>query len=1647
MSSRSSRRSAGNTNQLNRCTIPLWDKKRLVKELHERGLDTSGTQPDLAERLLGFLDGIVVPTASTSAPEAKPVTPAKKPSVKKTPAATPKTPKPAKSTPKAKKKATKGKTVKTEEVDEEEESEVVEEAEEQEEAAAEVPTSSTAAPPISVKEEPVVNEEEAEAEPSEPVQPNRRNSKKQNKENATPAVKPKRRPVTVKTEPEDEDADGDAGATSSDGPSSSAVAATEQNGFDVTAAGDEKRSRRKSARLLASEQMEVDEEPTTEDEEMAAEEEPAVAQESPTIRSIKLEEPDTAQQEEVIVKPKEKEKKLVRVKEEVDSDDSCGKIGKAASSTSSSDPDFQVNRPSKHKDHAESSDSYNYHHQRKVEKSDKVKKIRHSTNCAPVPPPKPKQSDWQVQWAAKMAEHKKKEEAKQPSAAPVAEKKNEGKPKGEQVVKKKKQDGGGSLDTIAALMSSTIAEKEKVEKKPSVDVPRVGGGSDATATEYSHGFVQKAVAQGAPLLSPHPKPLQYPTISFFNPPVAQTKPQVFSTMLPPPPPPPMLGVAPRRRSRFDQPPVDFPPQFYAKANAPPPTLTTAIQISRRSSPPPPPPPKRTDGIPPPPPRPPILAPPAVSSTTTDLQRRVQELFAGESSSPVPVVFAPPTAPPPAAQKNISPPPPPPPPRLKPVEVSVKRPLVKEELQEDEDEDGDEEFVIRDTVIESSEPAAKMIKLEQRPIEAPQTAETNGMYEEPAPKAINKAEELKKKAAINEERRRRAMELGEGEYDPMEAGADEESTLVYDYRPSNAEDIGEVDEMDDEEMDEAEDEEDEEAAGDEEEEQEEESESAEEPKDDEDKEDDGPMAFNDARDLLKILPVLDALSTAAEARKDQYAQIENDIPMESLLKRHDEEKPEEVYYHGEPVPEVDENELYEIAAGIKPKKKDKKPLVQVPDEERLPADVETIELDYYNADIHVKSADKNIWQIEPFCQDGLALMWGGVRSNFGITLPFVKTDKDKASKLGFQIQIEAFQSIQHLPTEFMHDGGDVRIGFSLGSAPIVLGEYTGSWCITASGKRATNNHFYDFGHTFDIGDVVTCILDLVQGSISYLINGKEVGTPYDKIQFREGDVIFPTICTKNSNINVNLGQDLSDEKWSINEDRDWMFITEMDRSHLVRSHVAPGAKKDCTVLMTVGLPGVGKTTWVRRYLAEHPHEHWTLISADMVMDAMKVNGVSRIRLPSLKRPDFLRGIIGKSMARLILLAPRRRKNYILDMTNCMADKRKRKLMAFEEFNRKCMVFVPEEDVHQKRLLRQEHAENEKLDTDALMQHKAAMSLPTVEVGEPCEEVIFIDPPPPNEQWAFDRVAKMNYECRSWLVVPGRRRGGGGYHSHGHGGNNRGNYHNEHYQPQFNRPSTSGPPSGGNQYGGHSQPSPRPMTITHTTFSSGNSGNALSSPSVSNPVPAPVTTPFNVKPPIVQQQQATIILPPVKITTPKPQVTSAQPSPVVKKQSNFSFPPVQTKVEVSQPLTLNTSLPRKSFDMGGPSSALSSGGRSSFSASTNSPRFGYPSKELMTPTSVPPQALINPMAAQPSPLLVSQPPPMVVMPPVQIRPPPVMPVFPIDVTVPPPNFTAPPPPLRSVPPHLLMFHQQQMSVPPPTQLPPPQFPYPPPQFAPR
>ncbi|KAK5972385.1 SPRY domain protein [Trichostrongylus colubriformis] len=492
-------------------------------------------------------------------------------------------------------------------------------------------------------------------------------------------------------------------------------------------------------------------------------------------------------------------------------------------------------------------------------------------------------------------------------------------------------------------------------------------------------------------------------------------------------------------------------------------------------------------------------------------------------------------------------------------------------------------------------------------------------------------------------------------------------------------------------------------------------------------------------LQRASAVLQGLGNGQET---QYTQMpyDDDYEEEECVQPMDS-------FHGEPVP--DDDDLFEVAAGLKPKRKE-----EVIIEERIPESTEEFEIDFYNGDLHLKGAPDNDWIIDPDNQDGLALVWGGVRSTHGILSKCrqnpesspERTDENLRS-IVFQVKITDLLPTRHLPFDEL-DPNDIRVGFSFRSSPLVLGEYPSSYCCTSLGKKANSNVFTDYGDSFGVGDVITAELDFEKGNISFWKNTECMGVAFANVTIPEDEAVYPHICVKNCRVSVNFGTfPGGEEEWI--KRPEWTFPNSLPSSQTERAPTPPESKSDCTVLMMVGLPSVGKTTWVRRYIREHPKEHWTLISADTILASMKVNGVSR-NSSHIGRWDMVLGLVGKARNRLLSLAARRRRNYILDFTNCDPETRKKRLALFEGFFRQCVTIVPSDEVMQQRHakhLRQNRGEGTAaVPIETFLELKAVMEMPVV--SEFLESVIYVDPAMEDAQIAIDRIAKFNEEGRPW-----------------------------------------------------------------------------------------------------------------------------------------------------------------------------------------------------------------------------------------------------------------------------------------------------------
>uniref|UniRef100_A0A0K0EQE5 SAP domain-containing protein n=1 Tax=Strongyloides stercoralis TaxID=6248 RepID=A0A0K0EQE5_STRER len=492
-------------------------------------------------------------------------------------------------------------------------------------------------------------------------------------------------------------------------------------------------------------------------------------------------------------------------------------------------------------------------------------------------------------------------------------------------------------------------------------------------------------------------------------------------------------------------------------------------------------------------------------------------------------------------------------------------------------------------------------------------------------------------------------------------------------------------------------------------------------------------------LQKATAVLKNLNDKTDYQYEQF-------PCESTFVEDVKPLPE---FHGEPVQsDVEEDDYFAKAAGIK-KKKDKNAVV-IPEEEAPPMNDE-IDLDYYNADLHIKASVDDKWLIEPENSDGFALMWGGIRSNYGIK--YDKTLSSYNKKFCFQVKIIDHLSLKHVPFE-EREPYDIRVGWSLNNKSQALGDLAGTYCFNSKAMKASGCIFSDYGESFSINDVITTIFDVSCGHISYYKNHEFLGVAFYETCFKDGDAIFAHIAIKNCKVKVNFGHGSEEDFPSRFIPKDVYFLNTMNCSEeMIRSRQPPARKEDCTVIMTVGLPGSGKTTWVRQYLRDNPDGHWRVISSDALLQQMRIDGIPRKQVHS-GRWDMVMGLAAKAVVKAMGLACRRKHNYIIDGTNVSRDARKRKLAQFQDFQRKCVVLIPPEKELIHRQMKQEKQDGIRpIPAEAMLELKATMSIPEL-AEEPVEDIIFVEPEQISH--ALKIVENYNKEGEPWLIQKNKQK---------------------------------------------------------------------------------------------------------------------------------------------------------------------------------------------------------------------------------------------------------------------------------------------------
>ncbi|KAG6926292.1 heterogeneous nuclear ribonucleoprotein U like 1 [Chelydra serpentina] len=422
-----------------------------------------------------------------------------------------------------------------------------------------------------------------------------------------------------------------------------------------------------------------------------------------------------------------------------------------------------------------------------------------------------------------------------------------------------------------------------------------------------------------------------------------------------------------------------------------------------------------------------------------------------------------------------------------------------------------------------------------------------------------------------------------------------------------------------------------------------------------------------------------------------------------------------------------------------------------DEEEF--DETLVAIDTYNCDLHFKVA-RDRYSGYPLTIEGFAYLWSGARATYGV----------RQGRVCYEMKINEEISVKHLPST-EPDPHVVRIGWSLDSCSTQLGEEPFSYGYGGTGKKSSSCKFENYGETFTENDVIACLVDFECGEeveMSFMKNGKWLGVAYRaRKEALGGQALFPHVLVKNCAIEFNFGQ-REDTYFPVPPG--FTFIQHVPLAERIRGTIGPKCKAECEILMMVGLPAAGKTTWAIKHAVANPAKKYNILGTNAIMDKMRVMGLRRQRNYA-GRWDVLIQQATQCLNRLIQIAARKKRNYILDQTNVYGSAQRRKMRPFEGFQRKAIVICPTDEDLKDRTIKRTDEEGKDVPDHAVLEMKANFTLP--EAADFLDAVIYIEL---QRDEAETLVKQYNEEGKKAGPPPEKRfdnRGGGGFRGRGGG----------------------------------------------------------------------------------------------------------------------------------------------------------------------------------------------------------------------------------------------------------------------------------------
>ncbi|PWA78639.1 hypothetical protein CTI12_AA214840 [Artemisia annua] len=396
------------------------------------------------------------------------------------------------------------------------------------------------------------------------------------------------------------------------------------------------------------------------------------------------------------------------------------------------------------------------------------------------------------------------------------------------------------------------------------------------------------------------------------------------------------------------------------------------------------------------------------------------------------------------------------------------------------------------------------------------------------------------------------------------------------------------------------------------------------------------------------------------------------------------------------------------------------------------------------------------------EKGFAYCWSGARANIGIT----------GGRYYFSCKVVSAQPVDMDDTRF-DEKHLCRVGVSRGDDKVGnLGETEHSFGFGGTGKFSNAAQFSAYGERFGIGDTILCAVDLESrpmASISFAKNGKWLGTathfnagpnglgvidsPIKELYWESA--VFPHVLLKN--VVVQLQFSYEDGLVPLDGYKPWASAFGDGKGLIGPAFSDVG---NCELIMMVGLPASGKTTWAEKWVNDHPEKRYVLLGTNLALDQMKVPGLHRKhnyseRFNSLM--DRATGIFNT----LITRASKTPRNFIIDQTNVYKSARRHKLKPFAYYQKIAVVSFPRPEDLKARSEKRLRETGKDVPVDAVNEMLANFVLPKSKdmpgTDEYFDQVVYIELNMTESQICLDQMkAKLQsgvtvspYLCESSL----------------------------------------------------------------------------------------------------------------------------------------------------------------------------------------------------------------------------------------------------------------------------------------------------------